>query len=153
MCYKNKPVTNRICWKRKHGFAKRMGDRPLSGGRSTKLRRASLDGEEHSGEQRWVHICGEVRFCDQFESISAHFFSKNGKGRVQEKHKKLTNVSLYVCMSAENSEMFLFMFFFPESQNFCNFAKSFLAWNLHFAELGGWGTTFDIRKAEISETH
>ena len=63
-----------------------------------------------------------------------------------------------------NVKIFTFLWIFPimrgegwpESQNFCNFAKLFLAWNLHFAELissRGWGTTFDLRKAEISETH
>ena len=37
------------------------------------------------------------------------------KGRVQKKHKKkLKNVSLYVCMSAENSKMLVFFYvFFP----------------------------------------
>ena len=31
--------------------------------------------------------------------------------------KKLTNVSLYVCMSAENSKMLVFLCFFPNSSN------------------------------------
>ena len=43
------------------------------------------------------------------------------KGRVQKKHKKLTNVSLYVCMSAENSKMFVFLCFFPNSSLKDNF--------------------------------
>ena len=35
------------------------------------------------------------------------------KGKVLKKHKKnLTNVSLYVCMSAENSKMLVFVCFF-----------------------------------------
>ena len=42
---------------------------------------------------------------------------KESKGKVQKKHKKLTNVSLYVCMSAENSKMLVFYVFFPNSSN------------------------------------
>ena len=40
---------------------------------------------------------------------------------MQKKHKKLTNVSLYVCMSAENSKMLVFLCFFPNSSLKDNF--------------------------------
>ena len=36
------------------------------------------------------------------------------KGKVQKNIKKLTNVSLYVCMSAENSKILVFFMFFPQ---------------------------------------
>ena len=39
-----------------------------------------------------------------------------GKG-AKKNIKKLTNVSLFVCMSAENSKMLVFLCFFPNSSN------------------------------------
>ena len=45
-------------------------------------------------------------------------FGKGSQGNVQNKHKKLTNVSLYVCMSAENSNMIVFLCFYVFVSNF-----------------------------------
>ena len=43
------------------------------------------------------------------------------RGRCKKNIKKLTNVSLYVCMSAENSKMLVFYVFFPNSSLKDNF--------------------------------
>ena len=37
-----------------------------------------------------------------------------GEGAKKKHKKKLTNVSLYVCMSAENSKMLVFFMFFSQ---------------------------------------
>ena len=48
---------------------------------------------------------------------------KDNKGKVKKKNiKKLTNVSLYVCMSAENSKMLVFVCFFNVFSN-CRLRK------------------------------
>ena len=39
---------------------------------------------------------------------------------MQKKHKKQTNVSLYVCMSAENSKMLVFLCFYVFFMFFSN---------------------------------
>ena len=48
-----------------------------------------------------------------------------GKG-AKKTLKKLTNVSLYVCMSAENRKMLVFLCFFPNSSNLSTI--SMVAW-------------------------
>ena len=50
-------------------------------------------------------------------------FLQSPKGKVQKKtEKKLTNVSLYVCMSALNSELLVFLsVFFPNNAHFSSF--------------------------------
>ena len=45
-----------------------------------------------------------------------------GKGSKKKHKKKLTNVSLYVCMSAENSKMLVFVCFFNVFSN-CRLRK------------------------------
>ena len=49
------------------------------------------------------------------------------KGKVQKKTEKITNVSLYVYMSAGNSEMLVFLsVFFPNNEHFSCFLM--VAW-------------------------
>ena len=57
---------------------------------------------------------------------------------MQKKHKKLTNVSLYVFMSAEDSKMLVFFMFFPDSsKGACQKNKTTFFGN--YSQYGGRG--------------
>ena len=58
--------------------------------------------------------------------------------RCKKNIKKLTNVSLYVCMSAENRKMLVFLCFFPDSsKGACQKNKTTFFGN--FSQYGGEG--------------
>ena len=64
-------------------------------------------------------VCMYVRPKLTFVSFFLFFLSTFplGEGAKKKRKKKLTNVSLYVCMSAENRKMLVFLCFFPNSSN------------------------------------
>ena len=60
-------------------------------------------------------VSKETEIALQGDRVLHHFWSKPvdlGEGSKKKHKKKLTNVSLYVCMSAENSKMLVFVCFF-----------------------------------------
>ena len=59
-------------------------------------------------------FCRKRRNEKKRQMLETYFERELLRGRCKKTEKKLTNVSLYVCMSAGNSEMFVFLsVFFP----------------------------------------
>ena len=93
-----------------------------------------LQGLVGFGNLRFAEIKSCPSASPTYELRKVEISSKNDLAKLLQsgkKHKKLTNVSLYVCMSAKNSKMLVsFYVFFPD--RLVGFG------NLHFAELISW---------------
>ena len=88
-----------------------------------------------------------VFFCFFPSEVIYRLFQWSLRGRWTKKNrKKLTNVSLVCMYVGRKSEMSVFFCFFPNRSKGHFLMKSPLC-GAHK------GTTFDLRKAEISETH